>query len=294
LKGIYRFYQNGDLVHEEENLITTNGKVAILRYLAGYSAHFGRSIRLGVGTTAANAADQTLNFENVQAPVTLISPDYTNTWLVFKARVPEDRAGTFYEVGLNTAYNDQVQAFGSAQILTFDNSIEPWTAGTYNTTTARVSAGNLRIAPGAASTTVAATLDTYLDLSGYSASDDMKLAYNVAANVASMYIRFYTDATNYFTYTITAPTAGYKISTFNKGNFVATGAPSWSSITQVGISVTSNATGGTTVDFDGFRIDDKDTYNQVETLVSRTVLGTPVTKAAGVPLDIEYTLDLTL
>lgn len=294
MKGTYRFYQEGELIHEEENLITTLGKVAILRYLAGYTGHFGKSIRLGVGSTAATAADQTLNFESLQAPVSLISPDYTNLWIVFKARVPESAAGTFYEVGLNSAYNDQPQSGGSAQILTFDNTIEPWTVGAYNTSGARVGTGNLRINPAAASTTVTSTFDTLLDLSVYSALDDFKLAYNVTANAASLYIRFYTDPANYFTYTVTAPTAGYKVSTFNKSNFVTTGTPSWANITQAAVSVTSNASGATTVDFDGFRIDDKDTYIQVETLVSRTVLGTPVTKTAGIPLDIEYTLDLTL
>ena len=175
MKGIYRFYENGVLIHEEENLITNLGKVAILRYLAGFSGHFGRSIRLGVGATAANAADVTLNFENYQAPVSLISPDYANTWLVFKARLEETVAGTFYEVGLSNAYNEQAQQFGSTMILTFDNTIENWSGGTYNTTNARVGSGNLRLAP-SASTTTTVTLDTFIDLSGYSTTDDLKLA----------------------------------------------------------------------------------------------------------------------
>jgi hypothetical protein len=294
LKGIYRFYQEGVLIHEEENLITNLGKVAILRYLAGYSGHFGKSIRLGVGSTAANAADVTLNFENVQAPVTLISPDYTNTWLVFKARLAENLAGSFYEVGLSNSYNEQVPMYASALILTFDNTVENWSGGTYNTTNARTGAANLRLAPATSSTTTV-TLDTLIDLSGYSSSDDFKLAYrNNNSNASSVFLRFYTDASNYFTYTINSPAVSYNIATFNKNNFVATGSPSWGNITQVGVSATAGAGGAAQVDFDGFRIDDKDTYNQVETLVSRTVLGTPVTKAVGVPLDVEYTLDLTL
>jgi len=294
LKGIYRFYQDGVLIHEEENLITNLGKAAILRYLAGYLGHFGKSIRLGVGATAASANDLTLNFESVQAPVSLISPDYANTWLVFKARLDETVAGSFYEVGLSNYYNEQIPLYSSNLVLTFDNTLENWSAGTYNTTNARVSAANLRLAP-SASTTSTVTLDTALDFSGYSTSDDMKLAYRSNnANASSVFIRFYTDATNYYTYTINSPATTYNIATFNKGNFVATGTPSWANITQVAVSATAGAGGAASVDFDGFRIDDKDTYNQVETLVSRTVLGSPVTKATGVPLDVEYTLDLTL
>lgn len=295
MKGTYRFYQNGVLIHEEENLITTLGKAAILRYLAGYSGHFGRSIRLGVGATAANAADLTLNFENVQAQVSLISPDYANTWLVFKARLPENVAGSFYEVGLSNYYSEEIQAYGSALMLTFDNTLENWSGGTYNTAAGpRVGNANLRLAPAASGTTTV-TLDTALDLSGYSASDDFKLAYrNNNANATSVFIRFYTDASNYFTYTANSPAVNYNIATFNKNNVVSTGSPSWANITQVGVSATAGAGGAASVDFDGFRIDDKDTYNNVETLVSRTVLGAPVTKQAGVPLDVEYTLDLTL
>jgi hypothetical protein len=295
LKGIYRFYQDGELIHEEENLITTLGKAAILRYLAGYTGHFGRSIRLGVGATAANANDLTMNFESVQAPITLISPDYTNTWLVFKARLDDTVSGSFYEAGLANYYTEEGEQFGSALMLTFDNTIENWSAGTYNTAAGpRLGTANLRLAP-ATSTTTTATLDTFIDMSGYSNTDDLKLAYrNNNANAASVFIRFYTDASNYFTYTVNSPAVNYNIATFNKGNFTATGSPSWGNITQVAVSATAGAGGAASIDFDGFRIDDKDTYNNVETLVSRTVLGTPVTKAAGVPLDVEYTLDLTL
>ena len=62
---------------------------------------------------------------------------------------------------------------------------------------------------------------------------------------------------------------------------------------MVGISVTSGAGGTSQIDFDMIRVDDKDSLSDNNVLISRTV-PTPVAKTAGLPLDIEYSLDITL
>lgn len=290
--GTYKFYQNGKLVAAEKNLLTTNGKTAIMKYMAGYSGHFGRSIRLGIGATAAAASDTALNFESMATQVYLISPDYANTLLVFKGRVDDTAAGIIYEAGLSTMIPDN-SSNGSRMLLAFDSGIDAWSAGTWQTG-ARIGGDALRLAPAVSASATATLTDMFLDLSDYSNSDQFKLAYTPSTNVASVFIRFYTDASNYYTYTINTPTSGFKIQTFAKSDAVATGTPSWANITQVMVSATATSGGAATVDFEGLRVDDKDTYTDNDVLVSRAVLGSPVTKVSGVPLDVEYTLDLTL
>lgn len=294
MKGIYRFYQDGELVGEAENLLTTAGKNAIMRYLAGYSGHFGRSIRLGIGATAAAVGDATLNFETAVVPVYLISPDYANTLLVFKGRMDDASSMVIYEAGLSSGIPDTATLNSSRLILGFDSTFDTWSAGAF-TAGSRLGADDLRVTSNASTTTTAVMTDIALDLSAFSNADEFRLAYSPNnANAASIFVRLYTDASNYFTYTINAPTAGFKVATFNKTNFVATGTPSWANITQAGVSVTAGAGGQVQVDFEGLRVDDRDTFADSDILVSRAVLGTPVTKVAGLPLDVEYTLDFTL
>lgn len=295
MNGIYRFYQNGVQIGESENLLTNVGKSAIIRYMAGYSGHFGRTIRLGIGSTAASASDTALEFESVAAPVTLITPDYANTLLVFKARLDDVAAGVFSEVGLSTALPDSNNYLGSRLIVGFDSGTDNYTVGTWNTSGVKIGIDNLRVTANASTTSTAVSSDVQVDLSGYSDLDDFKLAFTTNnANAASVFIRFYTDASNYFTYTGATPGTGFKTLTFKRSAFVATGSPSWSAITQVGVGATASAGGQVQVDFEGFRVDDKDTFTDTDILVSRSVLGSPITKIAGMPLDIEYTLDLTL
>jgi hypothetical protein len=295
VKGTYRFYQNGELVGESENIITDAGKTAILRYLAGYSGHFGRSIRLGIGSTAAAAGNTALEFEVLAVPVYLITPDYTNTLLVFKGRLEDATQAVIYEAGLSTSVPDLSNFLGSRQILGFDSSFDNFTVGTWNTTGPRWGADNLRVTANTSTTATAVQSDVQVDLSGYSDLDVFKVAASANnANAASIFVRFYTDASNYYTATINTPGSGFKVSSVTKGSFVATGVPSWANITQVAVGATANATGQVIVDFEGVRIEDVDTFTESDILVSRTVLGTQITKSAGVPLDIEYTLDLTL
>jgi hypothetical protein len=295
MKGTYRFYQGGELVGESENVITDAGKIAILRYLAGYSGHFGRSIRLGIGAAAAASTNTYLDFEVFSAPVYLITPDYANTLLVFKARLEDVNSGTVYEAGLSTGSTDQNSFLGSRMILGFDSAVDNYSVGTWNTASVRYGDDNLNVTANTSTTATAVQTDVQMDLSGYSDSDVFRVAASANnANAASIFVRFYTDASNYFTGTIATPGSGFKVSSITKGAFVATGSPSWGSITQVAVGATANASGQVIVSFEGVRIEDTDTFTDSNVLVSRSVLATQVSKIAGMPLDIEYTLDLTL
>jgi hypothetical protein len=134
-----------------------------------------------------------------------------------------------------------------------------------------------------------------LDLSGYSALDEFRLAYNVnSVFVATAKVILHTDDSNYFTYTITAPGAGYALTAFHKSDCTITGTPSWANITSVDVQVTSTSGGSGSIDFDGLRMEDKDLNSEQYVFVSRAVPATPIVKLAGSPLDFEYSLDVTL
>lgn len=294
MRGTYRYYQGGHLIGQSENLVTNDGKRIVMEYLSNYRAGIASAIAVGAFNTAATVTDKELAFEWARAPIISVSPDYTNTLIIFKARFDPAQTGVIYEAGLLSP-NDVVGDYVSRMILGFDSAVDVYTAGAFNTATARVGLDSLRLSPTASTTVTAQNLDVQLDLSGYSNADEFKLAYNVGnAFTSSVQVRFYTDASNYYTYTISTPTAGYKVQKFYKTDLVATGTPSFSSITYVGVLATATAGGTAVVDFDGLRIDDKDTFTDSNILVSRSVPAAPVTMVANLPMDIEYTLDVTV
>ena len=56
--------------------------------------------------------------------------------------------------------------------------------------------------------------------------------------------------------------------------------------------VTATAGGTASVDIDGLRIEDVDANREESALISRAVLGSPIVKTVGLPLDIEYAITL--
>ena len=294
MKGTYRVLQDGIIISETENLITTAGKSHIIKYLAGYVGSIAKGIAVGVDNTAATVGDTNLGLEWMRFPVDLTTVDYLNTAIIFKGKIPSEYSGAIYEMGLWSAmYSGGI--YDSRSLLTFDSAIDTWTAGVWATTTQRIGTNSLRLAPATSAVMTATLADTWYDLSGYSSLDEFRLAYSVnSAFVATAKLILYTDASNYYTYTITAPTAGYKITPFYKSNFVATGIPNWASITSMAVQVTSTSGGSGSIDFDGLRLEDMDTNSELFSLVSRAIPSVPVIKVAGMPLDFEYSLDVTL
>lgn len=136
MRGKYTFKQDGRVVAESENLITTAGKRVIIDYIAGYTQRIAGAILLGIGNTAASLSDKSLNFEVSRVPVDLASADYSNNAVVFKGQVPAEQSFTVYETGIQTLYVTG-QEFGSMMLLDFDSSSDDWSEGTFVTTNSR-------------------------------------------------------------------------------------------------------------------------------------------------------------
>jgi hypothetical protein len=140
-----------------------------------------------------------------------------------------------------------------------------------------------------------------LDLSGYSVNDSIAIAYKKADNnVSKIRLKFYSSTTQYCFVDFTPEAMGatpdkIQSTTLNNlfSNTSAT-APDFKNIIKLGVEVTANSSGTTTVYFDGIRINDEDTFDANYGMISRSVLtgGNIVTKTSGRQVDIEYKLQL--
>lgn len=278
-------------------MITVEGKLHIKRYLAGFVPSIAESIAFGLGDKVEADTDTKLQFEVDRTDITLVSYDFVNNRLIFKAPVPEEYGGTIYEVALYSAdANIAAGDFGSNIITTFDSATEDWTKVSDGTdsafsTTARIGANALRQTPIASGSSTDALKELVLDLSGYSAADKFVLAFTSGNTfTSSINVKFYTDTSNYYQVNFGTPTTGYKIVEVAKGAAVATGTPDWSNITEIRVTTNSTAGGSATVDVDGLRIDDADTVSADYVMVSRELLSTPYVKQEGMTQDIEFAL----
>lgn len=295
MKGIYRFYQNGELVGSSENLITTEGKRLILRYLAGQAPDLGGAIGLGVGTTAASVADSRLTFEVDRATVTLKNADYNGNVVIFKTTIPQESIYKIYEACLWSTSSSVDTEFESRILSTFDLDVESWSNMSVDSSIARTSADSGRVDAGA-SATVSARLIVETDLDGYSNNDSFLLAFQkVNANITDLSLVFENETGGSFklTKSITALPIGYNILAFNKGEFVPTGNISWDAITKFGVDVKAGVSAGYVI-LDGIRVEDLDTVSLDHVMVSRSVLAAPLTKTAIAPMDIEYALEFNV
>lgn len=277
-------------------MILDSGKTHIKKYLAGQVGVISDTMAFGVMETTETSADTRLAFEVARAEVSVVSYDFVNDRLVFKGRLPLEFSGIIHEVGLwSQEINTAAAEYNSKLLLSFDSDSELWSFPVWNTTNARIGTDALRHAPAASGTATSDLTGVDFDLSGNSAADVFTLAYNVGnANTANIKVRFMTDASNYYEFTISTPTSGYKVTSVSKGSVAVTGTPTWDNITSVRVSTTATAGGAAQVDFDGLRIEDTDTNNPDYLLVARKVLAAPYTKVEGEEADMEFSIPVTL
>jgi hypothetical protein len=295
MRGVYRFYQDGKMVAESDNLITTEGARLILRVLAEQASSLGQAIGLGVGNAAAVVGDTRLKWEIDRAAIDIKNVDYDNSRVIMKTTLPQNSIYTIYEVGLWSQFTNSFNSDNVSRVLTtFETAFESWTNTTLDSTQARTSPDSVKIDAGASATTTS-TLNVDLDLSGYSALDTFNIAfYKANNNITTLKLNFASTTGSWEgSATVSALPIGYNIISISKGSFVATGTPDWSAITSMNVKVTAGASAGYLI-MDGIRIEDGDTLNPSYALVSRSVLATPLVKTDSSPMDIEYALEFNV
>jgi hypothetical protein len=300
-------------------MITRFGKRFLTNYLAG-NADFGqKELAFGIGSTAASADNTRLNFEFYRVPVSIGSIDITNTGTeespvyvykaVYQATIPQDVAGVISEIALYPSSRTSKNNFDSNFITQFDNNLL-WTDSDNANPQLQLNTSQLVSKIGENMVYVQTPLSTVkeyttplgsLDLSGYSVNDSIAIAYKKADNnVSKIRLKFYSSTTQYCYVDFTPEAMGatpdkIQSTTLNNlfSNTSAT-APDFKNIIKLGVEVTANSSGTTTVYFDGIRINDEDTFDANYGMISRSVLtgGNIVTKTSGRQVDIEYKLQL--
>lgn len=314
IKGEYIFYQDGKEIYRSPNLITKFGKRFLTTYLAGNVSFSNKDLAIGIadGTDLAAADTNTrLGFEFYRLPVSFGSVDIqtvsgTTTYsVVYKATVPQDVAGIIKEIGLYPGTRTSINNYDSRFLSDFENNREWYDSSNNNPIT--VTSPTPRIGDtmvehkfdtgDTSSTTKEFKYDIgQFDLSGYSVNDNLTLAYNRAnTNSSQIRIKFYSSTSDYFYGDIAPSGTGNKIDTISMSDIFTnqTGTPDAASISTIGIQVTrTSAASAATIYLDGLRINDQDTFDPTFGLISRSVLGSSITKVAGRPIDIEYKITI--
>lgn len=283
-------------------MITNDGRLHIKRYMAGWTPSIALSMAFGVGQTAPTLNDTSLQFEVGRSDIELTTYDFVQDKLVFKATLDEGFDATIHEVALYSLESNIMSGeYGSRLITSFDSATETWmqasVPATFTSLNTRIGVDSVLVEPAANGTVTVRNSDIVLDLSGYSAADEFSFAFNSAnGNVSSIRVRFFTDASNY--YDVVAPaaniTTGFNIIRTMKGAAVSTGAPNWSMITAIEVSVSAKSIGGAAVNLEGIRIEDMDTVAPDYVMVARATLPIPFDKVAGRIQEIEFPLGVTV
>ena len=296
-------------------MITKFGKRFLTSYLAGMVTSPTKDLAFGIDSTAvqSNGNDTRLGFEFYRAPVSFGSIDIQtdefgdSTYsVVYQATIPQDVSGIIKEIGLYPGLKSSVNNYDSKFIADFENNLMWFKSDDSNpelvaTTTSsiepRVGSYFSKVSVSASQSVEFVCSYSGLDLSGYTASDSLSLAYNQEnTNLDSITFKFYSSDSSYYSAVFTGEasvTEPDKISKVLFSTLTANNAfADLSSIIKIGVTVTAKSSGQAVVYLDALRIDDEDTFNANFGLISRSVLSSPLEKIAGKPVDVEYRINL--
>jgi hypothetical protein len=307
IKGTYIFYEDGKEIYRSTNVITKFGKRFFTNSLAGKIENQSKDIAIGIDSTAANVDNTRLGFEFYRTPVTLSSTDIqtlgsTTTYsVIYKTTIPQDISGVVSEIGLYPQTRFSLNNYDSKFLSDFNNYLN-WIDGSQinplvEELNSKIGSTLLTMTSGSGSANEYTSSIQPMDISGYSVNDTIKLAYfKNDTRLSKIKIKFYSSNVDYYSVDITpASGTGYKLSgdiSLSSLFTDPTGSPDKTQINKIGIEI-SPSSSTTTVGFDGLRINDEDTFDPIFGLISRSVLGTTLTKLAGRQVDIEYKLDLS-
>ena len=306
IKGTYIFYQDGVEINRSSNIITKFGKRFLTNLLAGRVSFDNKSLSFGIDPTSATQNDTRLGFEFYKVPVSFGSTDIatvdgeTSYAVVYKTTIPQDVSGEIYEVGLYPNSLPTLNNYDSRFLAGFDSQID-WYDSTnsspeFTALHSRVGQNVLDMVSGVGTEKEFKTNINTLDLSGYSTNDTIRFSfYQYDSSLDYITIKLYSSPSDYYSEEVPAVSVGYQISEdIFMSEFLnnPTGSPSASNITKIGISVHPLSSQQSTIGADGLRINDEDTFNPDFGIISRSVLGTRISKVAGRQVDVEYRLDM--
>jgi hypothetical protein len=293
ITGYYVIKDGDKELCRSKNIITNIGKRHILNYLADKVTDRSRYIGIGIGSASPTSADYKLQFEINKYQVYTSTIDYSSNVIIMKAQLPLQLAATISELALFPGVSTSRAA--EDRVITFFNNDASWTNGSYISESANSKINNtsFQIESSNGSIVTAASTDIPFDVSGYSTDDSISIAFKQNdLNLQYIDISFSSSDTDYYKYRINGTSViGHRIVEVPLVDFFANpvGDPK-DSISKISITVKANASTSTSVDFDGMRINDNDTYIQETGAISRAALINPIVKEFGRILDLEYRL----
>jgi hypothetical protein len=276
-------------------MITNVGKRHMLNYIANKLPDRSRYIGIGIGSTAANVSDTRLEFEINKYKVYTSYIDYANNTIIMKAELPIQLSATITEIGLFPG-SSAMNAYDSKFITFFNNDVI-WSNGTYidDSAVSKINKTSFKVTANSGASVLAKSSSLPADMTGYSNDDSLSIAfYENDTNLDYIELVLYSSDNNYYTYRIEgANTVGHRVVQIPFSSIITqnntTGSPTLN-IENFGLRVKANSSTNTSVDFDGLRVNDNDTFVEENGIISRAVLATPIQKEFGSLLDIEYRL----
>jgi len=310
INGEYVFFVDGAEVARSKNILTKYGKRYLTTYLAGQSSSPAKDIAIGIGTSATSVNNTQLDFEFYKSQVNLSSVDIqtspstglTTYGVVYKTTIPTDVAGVIKEIGLFPSVTIGATDYASRSISNFENG-QYWIsdsgiqAETVSTPVPLIGSSYMKIYATSNSSTKYSYAINF-DLSGYSANDSMTIAYYQSdLNLDYIFVRAYSSDDSYYEIRFPGSSSiGTKINSLTLSSLYdsgfGSGTPDNSAIVKFTVGAKAKSSGATTVLMDGLRINDEDSFKPDFGLISRSVLSSPITKALGRQMDIEYRLGI--
>lgn len=304
LKGEYVFFRNGVEIFRSPNVITNQGKIVIAEYLSGQARSYASSIVIGAGSSTAIATNEHLDFELGSVPISFKTVDATQdpVQVVFRGTVSSEFVGKIYEAGLIVGDSVSLAGFSDVDsnpeiIATFNPDFEDWNLSDNKVSfysnisstpsgIARVGGSGLKFDLTPSSTGVSSLVLSELPRY-YSPDAELHIAFNCTAVPSSISINLLRDESNYFSHVIsTGISTGYNIISIPLSSMTVTGDVETSEVESIEVEIIAGLSASVVI-LDGIRFYEPDSLSD-STLVSRSVLSTPIEVDGGYPFDIEY------
>lgn len=286
ISGKYRIFEDGALVAEADNVLTTAGKKEILGMIAGTSDRISRMV-LGVGDAAVSASDTTLHMPYVVTNVDFSVPLFggASSKIVYKSRLDEGVSGVLWEIGCyngNYTRNPFLLNWGDA---TADaNNIAGPAGG--------VPGNEVRMGP----TSPQLSTTTPFVISVDTAAGDLKLTDKIALGVKPSTATpctvtvVLTDASNLTATAVytTAANTNYQVLSLAISSWSVQSGFDWN---RISLASATKQNVANNIIIDGLSILSP---TQAGTLLSHAKYTTGVVKRTGVRMDVEYELTFNL
>jgi hypothetical protein len=305
-KGTYIYKENGKEIGRSYNIITTNGRKVLLQYLAGVKSTWAANLAIGAIPGTPTADDLELNFETGRYPITLrtyqAATDSTPDLIVVRATLPSTLYANIYEVGVYPTDTTSGLNIVDNKIFTDFSDLSNWVtsdgyteiAGFMPQAEQSPRIGNYAVSLGPNTTFYNSSVAFDIDL--YNSIDLLQiLAHNtLQGNLAVTMI----DAAGYqavFNYSL-SDNPDYQILSASfpttikdpSGNIINISSEFLKTIKTIQFVTDSTCS----VTLDCLKASANEQIGTSDYLISKSSLSTPIAKTYGVPLDIEYYIEL--